>query len=92
MVFERLADIVTGAALVAELVACVGVVAKLSQQQKAHSVALIRAPAERTAAETADSHAREWGTEFLVVCQQIEVDMADQAQRWACLAHLARSP
>jgi hypothetical protein len=88
MVFEHLGDIVTGAALMAELASCAGVALSLRPIQKARSIVLVRALAERQAAETADSIARDWGIEFLGTSQQVEVDMANQAERWSCFERL----
>lgn len=88
MVFERLADIATGTALMAELASCAGVAVNPNPLARAQSIALIGALAERQASETADSMAREWGIEFLASCPQVEVDIADQAQRWAIFERL----
>jgi hypothetical protein len=88
MVFEHVGDISTGGALPAELATCAGVAVKLNPLQKLQSIVLIRALAERQAAETADSIARDWGIDFLAICQQIEVDMNDQAERWATFERL----
>jgi hypothetical protein len=88
MVFEHLADIATGTALIAELASCADVAVALKPIQRARSIVLLRALADRQAAETADSIARDWGVEFLAICQQIEMDMTDQAQRWGCFERL----
>ena len=91
LVFERQADIASGGALAAELASCAGVAVKLTNEQRLRSIVLIRALAERQEAETADSIARWWGSEFLSACQQVEADMADQAERWAMFERLQQT-
>lgn len=89
LTFERLRDVGKPGVLAVEVAACTGATPKLNGPQALRAIALLRALAEHEAAFDGDQVAREWGTSFLQEATVVDLDMADQAQRWGAFAELA---
>ncbi len=90
IVFERLRDAGKATTLAVEVAACTGATPKISGPQALRVVALLRALADHEAAFDADELAREWGTSFLQEAVTVDLNMADQAQRWAAFVELGK--
>src|SRR5829696_1464600 len=90
MQFASVRDMVRPQGLIAELVACAGATPTLKQPQAVHAVKLARAIAERTAGATEDDLSTDWGVEYLQAAETLDIDLDDQAQKWAAFERLSR--
>lgn len=88
MIFDTLRDMTRAGNLVAEVAACAGIVVSLKQLQLARAVVLVRALAERQETISDNGAAIDWGISYLQTAQVIDLDMNDQAERWAAFALL----
>lgn len=86
--FERLRDVGKPGLLAVEIAATTGATPKLTGPLALRAVSLLRAVAEHEVAYTGDELARQWGTDFLQEAVTLDVDMADQEQRWGAFAAL----
>jgi hypothetical protein len=89
--FERLRDIGKPNSLTIELAAATGATPKITGPQAVKAISLIRTLAEHETAFDGDEIAREWGTSFLQAAQLIDVDLTDQAERWAAFCKLGET-
>ena len=89
IMFERIRDIGKPGTLAVEIAACTGATPKLTGPRALQVVSLMRTLAEHVESATADEIAAEWGTSFLSVAEAIDVDMNNQAARWAAFSMLA---
>jgi len=88
MCFDSVRDMTRPANLAAELVACAGTVPKLNQARALQVAALVRKLAEREATLTDNEIAADWGASYLQAADTIDVDLNDQAHRWAAFSRL----
>lgn len=88
MEFDSVRDMIRPQNLIAEVAACTGATPTVKQPQAVRAVALVRALAEHTRTATADDTARAWGVEYLQTANTLDVDISDQAGRWAAFKHL----
>jgi len=88
MVFDSLRDMTRPANLIAEVAACAGVAITLKQTAAVKAVVLVRAMAEHHRATNDNDAAIDWGVAYLQTATVLDVDMDDQAQRWAAFARL----
>jgi hypothetical protein len=88
--FESLKDAARPSTLLPELAACVGALPGLKQQQALKGVTLLRRIASHQVAFSEDEIARDWGTSYLQSAEVLDLDMADQVQRWAAFEQLSR--
>jgi hypothetical protein len=88
MEFDSVREMCKPAALVAEVVATTGATPKLNGAQAVQAVAFVRAIADWTKTATAADDATSWGLEYLQAATVLDVDMHDQAGRWAAFSHL----
>jgi hypothetical protein len=86
--FEHLRDVGRPGVLAVEIAAATGATPKLTGPLALRAVSLLRAIAEHEVAYSADELAREWGTTFLQEAQTLDVDMADQQERWGAFCAL----
>jgi len=89
MTLETLRDCASPTMLSAELVACSGAIPKITRADALRAVALLRKVAARTETASANDHAIEWGASFLQAAEVIDVDIADQIERWGAFSLLA---
>jgi hypothetical protein len=85
---KALAEMAKPQKLMAEIAACAGVVPKLNSQQALHSVVLVRQLAEHEETIDENATAAEWGADYLQAATVLDVDLNDQAERWAAFSRL----
>jgi hypothetical protein len=90
MLFASIRDMVRPQSLIAETVACAGATPTLKQPQAVQVVRLARIIAERSQGVTDDELATDWGLEYLQEADTLDVDLNDQAARYAAFEHLSR--
>jgi hypothetical protein len=88
--FESVREAARPSTLLPELAACVGALPGLKQQQALKAVTLLRRIAEHQITFSEDEIARDWGTSYLQTAEALDLDMSDQAQRWAAFEALNR--
>jgi hypothetical protein len=87
---ERFADIAKPAALAAHLVTTCGVYKTFKGPEAGEIAAAVFRLAKHHHETDADDVAREWGREYLRNAPTQDVDLNDQAARWAAFCDLAR--
>ena len=90
MTFDQARIMMRPAELVAELAACAGVVPKINGRQAGVAYTLVRALGEHRATTDANGVAIEWGVSYLQSAAVLDLDMANQAERWAAFERLNR--
>jgi hypothetical protein len=90
LTFERFGDLAKPAALAAHLVTEAGVWRTFKGPEAGAIAAAVFRLAEHRAEAEGDENARELGGEFLRLAGAIDVDLADQAERWRAFSALAR--
>lgn len=88
MRFRSLREMTSPGKLMAEVVATTGAIPKVNQQQAMQAVALLKRYAQHVRSMTEDDEAIEWGINFLQAADFLDVDIDDQAQRWAAFVRL----
>jgi len=86
--FAALRDMARPAVLRAELVATAGATPKMSADRAVAAIACLRNVARREATFTEDEIASDWADSYLALATVIDVDMKDQASRWAAFSDL----
>jgi hypothetical protein len=86
--FDSIRDMVRPQNLIAEVAACTGANPTLKQPQAVTAITLVRQIAERVRTATTDDTATSWGIEYLQTAEVLDVDLDDQAERWAAFKHL----
>lgn len=87
--FEALRDFANPRSLAVELAATTGATPNLKAPQAVQALALLRTIAEHYEVITTDDLAVEWGCTYLQAARALDVDMADQADRWRAFSQLA---
>lgn len=86
--FDSLRDVGTPKSLALQIAACAGASPKLKQPDAIRAVVLLRALADHAEVFTDDELAVEWGVSYLQSADVLDVDLGDQAARWAAFTHL----
>jgi hypothetical protein len=90
MTFASLGAMLRPQVLIAELAACAGTRPALKQPHCAEAMVLIKRLARYVETDTENDIARDWGRDFLECAEVLDVDMTNQAERWAAFELLAR--
>jgi hypothetical protein len=88
LMFEKLRDVGTANKLTLEVAACTGAVPKVKSPEAMRAVVLLRLIADHELVFTADELAIDWGSTYLQSAEHLDVDLRDQAARWAAFTHL----
>lgn len=89
LTFPALALFASPAKLNLHLALSIGVAAKLKGPEAQQAAVLLYQAAEREEGFSEDDLARGWGIEYLQAADVLDVDLADQEQRWAAFSRLA---
>lgn len=87
--FERVSDMAAPMKVRTALAATLGLPRKVDGNQTIRLIASAHRLAEHQASYDADEVAREWGSSFLQAAPVIDVDMADQRERWGAFDSLS---
>lgn len=85
---ERFSDLLNTSRLGALVIAATGTPVLFKAMECATVAALTKRLAKRVAVVTANDLAREWGAAFLHAASVIDLNMADQRERWGAFARL----
>lgn len=88
MHFEQGKLMTRPAELAAEVVSCGGKYPKLNGRMAGEAYSLVYALGEHHDTETAISIAVDWGTSYLQAAPVLDIDLDDQAERWAAFSKL----
>lgn len=86
--FEALKDVANPTKLAIEVIATTGAIPKLKTPDAHLALMLLREVADHQAVHTKDDISTDTGMEFLQSVQVIDIDMHDQAARWAAFSYL----
>jgi hypothetical protein len=88
--FDSLRDFANSTRLEVEIVACTGATPSLTKRKAHRATALLCELAEHQETFTADEIARDWAVSYLQAADRLDLDMDDQAARWAAFERLNR--
>jgi bifunctional DNA primase/polymerase-like protein/primase-like protein len=88
--FETLSDFANPNRLAVQMAAAVGVTPIRKRPEALRALVLLRAIAQREETITADDVAIEWGVTYLQSAETLDLDIDDQAARWAAFERLER--
>lgn len=87
--FDSIREMARPVVLRAELAACASAVpAKFDAKRALDAVAELRRVARHQRTITEDDLARDWGTSYLQIAREVDVDMNDQGSRWEAFCDL----
>jgi hypothetical protein len=89
MTFDQLREMANAGILAAELVACTGATPKLAKPSALRAIALVRTIARQHRTMSDNDVAIEWGVTYLQAVDVLDMDLGNQADRWAAFSALA---